>query len=84
MGNEAMGVDSTAATRTISSESKPMPTTEDLLLFRCRPEKSENMSNMVETWCAAIVDPRMKKLVSSAYCNNWMPPGQPVVWNPVR
>ena len=84
MGNEVMGVDSTATTRANSSESKPMPTTEDLLLFSCRPEKSENMSNMVETWCAAIIDPRMKKVVSSAYCNNGIPPDQPVVWSPVR
>ena len=84
MESKATGVDSTAETQANSSESNPMLTTEDLLLFSCRPEKSENMSNMVETWCATTVDPRMKNVVLYAYCNNGMPPSRPVVWNPVR
>ena len=84
MGSEATGVDNTEEIRANSSESKPMPTTDDLLLFSCKPEKSDNMSNMAETWCAATVDPRMKNVVSFAYCSNGMPPGWPMVWNPER
>ena len=54
MGSEAMDVDNIVDIRANSFESKPMPTTENLLLFSCRPENYENMSNMIETWCAAL------------------------------
>ena len=84
MRSEAMGVASAAEIQVNSSEDKLMLTTEDFPVFSCRPKKSENMSSMVETWCAATVDPRKKNVVSSKYCSNGMPPGLPVVWNPTR
>ena len=61
---------STADTRSNSSKDHPMSTTEDIPLFSCRPEKSENISSVVDTWCAATVDPGKKNEVSSAYCSN--------------
>ena len=80
-GNKATGVASTADTRSNSSKDNPIPTTEDFHLFSCSPE---NMSSMVDTWCAVTVDPHKKNMVSFAYCSNGMPPGRPVVWNPAR
>ena len=61
-----------------------MPTTEDFPLFSCKPKKFENMFSMVDTWCAATVDPCKKNVMSFAYCNNGMPSARPVVWNSVR
>ena len=84
MGSEATGVASTFDTRANSSEDKPKPATENFPLFSCKPEKSKNISNMVETWCAAPIDPHKKNVVSSQYCSNEMSPGRPVVWNPPR
>ena len=82
--SETTGVASTVDTRSNSSKDNPMATTDDFPLLSCRPEKSENISTMVDTWCAATVDPRKKNAVSSAYCSNGMPPGRPVVWKPAR
>ena len=79
IGSETTGVASTAYTRSNSSKDNSMPTTDDFPLLSCRPEKSENISIMMDTWCAATVDPRQKNVMSSAYCNNGMPPGRPVV-----
>ena len=76
MGSEATGVDSTVETRANSSEPKLMHAIDDLLLFSYRPKKFENMFIIVETCCAAAVDPRMEKVVSSTYCNSAMSPGR--------
>ena len=84
IGSETTDVASIADTRSNSSKDNPMPTTDDFPLLSYRPEKSENISIMVDTWCAATVDPRKRKVVSSAYCNNKMPPRWPVVWKPAR
>ena len=79
MGNEATGVANTAKTRANSATTNPMLITEDLLLFSCIPEKSENISIMVAMWCAMTVDLWTKNVVSSTYRRSGMPPGRPVV-----
>ena len=50
-----------------SSGESPKPMNADFARFRRRPEKSENISIMVESICAAAHDPWMKNVVSSAY-----------------
>ena len=79
-----MGVAKVWAQLASSSADKPNPTRVDLARFKQSPEKSEKMSNMVERVCDAAVDPWIKKVVSSAYCNRGMPSGTLADWNPVR
>ena len=67
-----------------SAADKPKPTRVDLARFSLSPEKSENISIMIESVCAVSVDPWMKNVVSSAYCSKGMPPGRLVDWNPVK
>ena len=66
----------------ISSVGNPNPTKVDLAWFSRRPEKSEKMSIMDESVCAAAIDPWMKNVVSSTYCSKGMPQGRLADWNP--
>ena len=79
-----MGVAKVWANPSSSSADKPNPTRVDLARFKQRPEKSEKISNMVERVCDAVVDPWMKKVVSSACCSRGLPLGTLPDWNPVR
>ena len=74
IGREPIGVSRIWEHPLSSSADKPKPTRVDLARFRCSPEKSENMSIMIESVCAVSVDPWMINVVSSADCSKGMPP----------
>ena len=67
-----IGVASIREQPLISSSDKPNLTNVDLARFSRRPEKSEKMSIMIDSVCAAVMDPWMKNVVSLTYCSKGM------------
>ena len=77
IGNSPIGVDRIREQPNISLVDSPKPIKDHFAQFSRRLEKSEKISIMAESVCAAAQDPWMKKVVSSAYCSRGMPPGMP-------
>ena len=84
MGRPLLGVPKVSKHYNSSSYASLNPRKADLVRLICRPEKSANRSYEINIFLASSVEPSIKDIVSSTYCNKGMLSGQLGVWYPFK